>query len=111
MNARAFLIATGLAASSATAGGLDGSGLVVLDGSASGALTMVGNSVVQIPARSAFVNSSSASAVRTTGNATLDCPNLYVVGGTSFGGNSHCTGTVTSTGVPYGDPLAGTHFP
>jgi hypothetical protein len=106
----AFALGTGVAAA-AMAGGVDGSGLVVLDRSADGALSMTGNSVVEIPARAVYVNSSSRNAVRTTGTATLDCPNLYVVGGTSFSGRSGCTGTITQTGVPYQDPLFGLRFP
>src|SRR5436309_2560026 len=79
---------------SAFGGGMTGSGLVVLDTSASGALSMTGNSEVDIPAAAVYVNSSSSTAVRTTGNATLRTPDLYVAGGTSFTGQSGCTGTV-----------------
>lgn len=103
------LIEMGVLAGTAAAG--QTSGLVVLDPSASGALTMVGNAVVQIPTKAVYVNSSAANAVRTSGNATLDTPNLFVVGGTQFNGNSGCTGTITRTGVPYQDPYSHLRIP
>lgn len=95
----------------AWAGDLSGSGIVVLHPSAEGALTMVGNSTVEIPAKAVYVNSNHAQAVKTTGNALLDCPNLYVCGGASFGGNSCCTGTVSHPSVAYQDPMSATAFP
>jgi hypothetical protein len=98
-------------AGTALAGGLDGSGIVVLDRSADGALNMVGNSDVEIPARAVYVNSSSATAVRTQGNARLNCPNLYVCGGTSFSGNSGCSGVISHPPVPYDDPCSNVVFP
>jgi hypothetical protein len=87
------------------------SGMVVLDSSANGALSMVGNSTVQIPARAVYVNSSSTKAVSTTGSAVLDAPYLYVVGGASFNGSSKCTGQVINSVAPYVDPYAGRQFP
>lgn len=93
------------------ADGISGSGLVVLDPSAAGALTMTGNSLVHIPAKAVYVNSSSNSAVKTTGSATLDAPKLFVVGGTAFNGSSVCTGTVHAGVVPSGDPMAWMSFP
>lgn len=87
------------------------SGMVVLDNSASGALSMVGNSTVQIPARAVYVNSSATSAVATTGSALLDAPFLYIVGGATFNGQSRCTGQVISSVAPYVDPYAGMSFP
>lgn len=100
----------GLAAT-AMAGGTSGCGLVVLNHSAGGALTMTGNSTVDIPTQAVYVNSSASNAVKTTGNATLMTPDLYVVGGTSFGGNSGCTGVVHQSVAPFADPLAGVMFP
>lgn len=88
-----------------------GSGLVVLDQSASGALSMTGNSTVRIPARAIYVNSSHASAVRTTGNATMDVPTVYIVGGFSFTGQSGCTGAVVRSASPYVNPFQNTAFP
>lgn len=93
------------------AGGPPPSALVVLDANGSGALSMVGNSTVQIPARAVYVNSSSTTAVSTTGSALLDAPYLYVVGGAKFNGQSRCTGEVIRSVAPYENPYAGTLFP
>ncbi len=111
MNAVAMMV--GLLACSGTvlAGSTSGSGLVVLNQTASGALSMTGNSSVDIPACAVYVNSSDSNAVRTVGNASLRTPDLYVVGGTSFAGQSGCTGTVHRAVAPYGDPMAGLSFP
>ena len=87
------------------------SGLVVLDQSGSAALSMVGNAEVEIPARAVYVNSSHKQAVSTTGTAILDAPFLYVVGGTRFNGQSHCTGEVIQSVAPYQDPCSGTINP
>ncbi len=46
--------------------------------------SMTGNATVTIPARAVYVNSNSSSAVRTTGNASLDAPDVYICGGFSF---------------------------
>jgi hypothetical protein len=100
-----FAIAV-LAGSAFAASDVTGSGVVVLDPSAEGALSMVGNSTVQIPARAVYVNSNHSQAVRTTGSATLDCPHLYIVGGANFGGGSCCTGCVTQSCNGYQNPLA-----
>lgn len=109
---RTFVFVAGMVASAGTAmGQFSASGLVVLDPSAPGALSMVGNSDITIPARAVYVNSSSNTAVSTTGNALLDAPNLYVVGHASFGGHSRCTGHVTENAVGYSDPLVATAFP
>lgn len=87
------------------------SGLLVLNATESGALSMTGNSLIEIPTRIVYVNSSSSSAVRTVGTAVLDAPALYVVGSASFGGQSECTGSVIS-GVPgISDPLQARVFP
>lgn len=89
----------------------NGSGIVVLHPSASGALNMVGKSTVEVPARAVYVNSSAKDAVKTSGAATLDCPNLYVVGKAAFTGNSGCTGTVSENCIPADNPFATYHFP
>lgn len=96
---------------SAFGGGSSGSGLLVLNSSADGALTMSGSSSIEIPARLVHVNSSSPTAVETVGQAILDAPSLSVVGGISFKGQSGCTGTVR-TGVPGAyDPMYGRSMP
>lgn len=101
----------GLAGSALAAGGSLGSGLVVLDTTASGALSMNGNASIQVPARAVYVNSNSPTAVSTVGNAVLDAPNLYIVGNAYFGGHSLCTGVVHPSGSPFGDPLSGISMP
>ena len=107
----ALICAVAGLAGNALAGGVEGSGLVVLDPSASGALTMTGNSSVQIPARAVYVNSNSSSAVQTSGSALLDAPNLFVCGNATFNGNSYCTGCVVQSAAPYADPLGNCSFP
>jgi len=87
------------------------SGLLVLNPSAYGALSMTGNSHIEIPAKIVYVNSSSCRAVRTTGTAILDATSLYVVGSASFGGQSECTGTVVTGAPGTYDPLGSTVFP
>lgn len=100
-----------VAGSCAFAGGVSGSGIVVLDPSASGALTMSGNAAIEIPARTVYVNSNSTSAVRTNGGVVLDAPMLRVCGGTQFTSASTVTGTVVRGVAPFADPLSGTVFP
>ncbi len=111
MKSLAFI--TGLAALAGTAFGqaMPGSGLVVLHQTASGALSLTGQSSVRVPAHSVYVNSSSQSAVTTVGAAIIDTPNLYLVGGANFTGGSGCTGTVVSGGAPYQNPCSGFMFP
>lgn len=87
------------------------SGLVVLDQTGSGSLSMVGNAEVEVPTRAVYVNSSHRQAVSTTGTAILDAPYLYVVGGVQFKGQSHCTGEIVTSVAPYQDPCSGTINP
>lgn len=108
----AFTMAACLAMLAGTTGGGQGSsGLVVLNTSADGALSMTGNSKVLIPTKAVYVNSASTQAVKTVGTALLDVPNMYIVGGAAFGGQSKCTGTVTQSATAYADPLATFAFP
>lgn len=100
-----------LAGSCAFAGEVSGSGIVVLNPTASGALTMSGNAAIEIPARTVYVNSNSSSAVRTNGGVVLDAPMLRVCGGTQFSSASTVTGTVVRGVAPFADPLSGTVFP
>jgi hypothetical protein len=106
-----FAIAASLSMLAGTAGGGNSSGLVVLDPSADGALSMTGNSKILIPSKVAYVNSSSKQAVKTVGTALLDVPQLFLLGEAAFGGQSKCTGTVTHCSAPYLDPLASLGFP
>jgi hypothetical protein len=104
--ATALFSIAALAGTVVAATDLSGSGVVVLDTSCESALSMVGNSTVQIPARAVYVNSSHSRAVTTSGSAVLDCPNLYIVGGAQFTGGSMCTGAVTQSCNSYQNPLA-----
>ncbi len=115
MRAPIYIVSTGIGLlMAASAYGQDNgqaeSGLLVLNSSAPGALSMTGNSHIEIPARIVYVNSSSDNAVRTTGTAVLDAVSLYVVGGASFGGQSECTGTVVEGAPGIYDPLANRSF-
>jgi hypothetical protein len=106
------LVSTVLAvAGSAFGGDVRGSGMVVLDPVGSGALTMVGNSRVEIPARIVFVNSSHSRAINTSGSATLDAPLVNVVGGVRFSGGSGCTGTLREGMPPCANPFQSLSFP
>jgi hypothetical protein len=107
----ALISCVGAAASTALAGGSNGSGVIVLHPSQEGALSMTGKAAIRVPARAVYVNSSHNSAIRTVGTAVLDTPTLYSVGGWSFGGRSGCTGTTTRTSVPCDDPCAGLAIP
>ena len=104
---RSFVTALALVSLAGTAlgSGTTGAGLVVLNPTASGALSITGNSSIQVPAAAVYVNSNSSTAVRTVGAARLDCPDLYIVGTPSFGGNSGCSGTVHRALVPFANPL------
>lgn len=86
------------------AGDVSSAGLVVLNLTADDALSMTGNSSIRVPAAAVYVNSNSERAVRTVGTATLDTPEMYIVGVPSFGGSSGCTGTVKRSSAPYVDP-------
>ena len=70
---------------------------------------MTGNARVEVA--SVFVNSSSATAVRTTGNARIMTGELHVAGGTSFGSTPGCTGTLTRLAAPFADPMSSLRFP
>jgi hypothetical protein len=106
-------VITGLVALAGTtaAHGTTGSGLVVLSQTASSALRISGQAAVRVPAHAVYVNSSSPTALVTNGQAILDTPNLYIVGGYSFTGNSGCTGQVNCGGAPYQNPCGGLAFP
>lgn len=61
-------------------------GLILLQGSGAGALTVSGNAAVQSPTGSIVVNSPDGSAVITSGNGTISGKSVEVVGGFSGGG-------------------------
>ncbi|MCC5785108.1 MAG: hypothetical protein JJU33_00235 [Phycisphaerales bacterium] len=100
-----------LLAGAAVAAGGGNSGLVVLSPGAQGALEMVGNSRVEIPAKIVYVNSSHQQAVDTTGSAVLDAPAMYLVGGARFNGQSEFTGTLHKSGAAFADPFAHMLYP
>ena len=58
-----------LSAAAMASGATSGSGLVILNPTASGALSMTGNSAIQVPSAAVYVNSNSATAVSTVGTA------------------------------------------
>jgi hypothetical protein len=105
LGAAAVLAVGAVSAMSFGAGDLSSAGLVVLNTSADGALSMTGSSAIHIPAATVYVNSSSRNAVRTVGNAVLDTPELKIVGQANFGGQSSCTGAVHRVNMPFADPL------
>lgn len=105
-------IITCLAGLAQTAAAQMGSGLVVLHPTASGALTMSGNSHVHVPAKAVYVNSNhNSQAIKTSGNAILETPHLYIRGNAQFSGNAVCTGQITVTSTLYEDPFASLSFP
>jgi hypothetical protein len=111
MKLMTLLLGVGALSASAMGSDLQSSGLIVLNPSSDRALEMVGNSTVRIAGRAVFVNSNHDQAVRTTGNATLDCPTLNVVGGCAYSGGSGCTGATCHPAVGYADPLSGLQMP
>ncbi len=100
-----------LLAGAAVAAGGGNSGLVVLSPGAQGALEMVGDARVEIPAKIVYVNSSHQRAVDTTGSAVLDAPAMYLVGGARFNGQSEFTGVLHKSGAAFADPFAHMLFP
>ncbi|MBX3364512.1 MAG: hypothetical protein KF866_07085 [Phycisphaeraceae bacterium] len=111
MRTLATIVGIAAIAGSASAQGARVSGIIVLNPSADGALSMNGNASIHVPARAVYVNSASPRAIDTVGNCTLDVPELFVVGGTRFNGRSECTGAVTIGGAPFQDPWQHMIFP
>jgi hypothetical protein len=111
MKLTTFLLAVGAVTGSVMASGIQGSGIIVLDGSGSGALELAGASRVHVPAKAVYVNSNHNSAVTTSGTAKLDVPFLFVVGNAKFTGTSLCTGDVVRTGTPCSDPMSNVQCP
>jgi hypothetical protein len=107
-----FLLATiGIAAlaGSAMATNPMGSGIVVLHETAASALTLVGNSHIQIPAQAVYVNSTSASAVQASGTVLLEAPVLYLRGESNLG--SHFLGQVVKGAAPWENPMSNLVWP
>jgi hypothetical protein len=89
----------------------NGAGLVVLHPSASGALTMSGQSHVQVPANAVYVNSSHSFALKTSGQCLIDTPHLYTCSPSSSNVASHCSGQTHFSACSYADPLCNVCFP
>ena len=79
--------------------------LIVLDPTASGALTVSGNAIVNVPG-AVEVDSNSSRALSASGNAHLTAAEFLVHGKTQISGNATLHGPVT-TGVSEPNPLAG----
>jgi hypothetical protein len=84
--------------------------IMVLNSSASGALTLTGTVAIKI-AGAVVVDSSSSSALSASGNASLTAAEIEVVGGTSVSGGATVTPSPTTGITPIPDPLAGLAAP
>jgi hypothetical protein len=84
-------------------------GIMVLDTSMQGAISMSGSSRVEAPA--VYVNSDSAKAVTGSGSACLAVTNMYMCGHCSFSGGAKCTGTMHTAVAPYVDPMSNVTIP
>jgi hypothetical protein len=106
-----LLAAVGIAAlaGSAMATSPMGSGIVVLNETAAGALTLVGNSHIQIPAQAVYVNSSNNSAVSTSGTVLLEAPVLYVR--STAPQTLNFTGQIVLGAAPWENPMANLVWP
>jgi hypothetical protein len=84
--------------------------IIVLNQTASGALTLAGSSGISIPG-AIFVNSNSPSALNASGKSSITASTIQVVGGTKISSNVNLS-TQPMTGVaPITDPLAGLQAP
>jgi hypothetical protein len=85
-----------------------GASIYVLDATAAGALTMTGGAAINVGG-DVEVDSSSSSAIKASGSASVTAAAVLVVGGVSTSGGA----SVTKTGTPSstGDPLAGLGVP
>jgi hypothetical protein len=110
MKSLAGLLGLAMLAGAASAADL-GSGLIVLETHGPGALNLVGNSRIEIPARAVYVNSSNQGAISSVGNAVIDAPFIYLCGNAQFTGNATWTGAIIRRNTPYPDPLAGLVIP
>ena len=77
----------------------------VLNQTASGALTISGNAMLNV-AGTLQVDSSSASAVILSGNADVNAGQTLIVGGDQVSGNAHFTYTPTTHAADLANPLA-----
>jgi hypothetical protein len=85
-----------------------GRSFIVLDPSASGALTLSGNAGINISG-TVVVDSNSSSAISMNGNTQLSATTIEVIGGIQKNGNATVSGAITHGSVP--DPLASLSSP
>ena len=86
------------------AAGVAGStGLVVLNGTQSGALLLSGSARAIVPC--VRVNSMHSQSITGSGNITLDSPDVATVGRVRFTGNACCTSSITCNAGNTSDPL------
>jgi hypothetical protein len=89
---------------------LSGASVVVLDPTAAGALTLVGNAQINANAP-VIIDSNNAAAVRGVGNAQLNTPQIDITGGSSLAGHAALNGQVRTGAAATTDPLAGIAAP
>ena len=88
-----------------------GAGLVVLNTSSSGALTMVGQAHVKLPSNAVYVNSNHPAALKTSGQCIIETPHLYTCAPQSSNVVGICMGQVTFSACSYADPLSNLCMP
>jgi hypothetical protein len=81
-------------------------GILALDPTSSGSVTMSGNGTINVTGAPIVVNSNSATAVEASGNGTIAAPQVFIAGGDATAGNGEVEGTVYSGAHPVPDPLA-----
>ena len=84
--------------------------IILLNGTASGALSLSGNADIRT-AGNVVVDSSSKTAVTESGNASISAANIDVVGGVSMTGNAKDSTKPDTGAAAVGDPLAGLAAP
>jgi hypothetical protein len=82
-----------------------GSGLIILNASASGALSLTGNASITVSG-DIHVDSTSSQAVTATGNASVTADNTYISGEDALTGNATITGTLHTGAGAASDPLS-----
>jgi len=85
--------------------------MLVLDPSASGALSLQGNPHLNTPNCSIQVNSSSATALTGGGSSSITADSVKIVGGYSMGGASQMNAPVRTGASAVADPYAGRTIP
>jgi|GEM_PF-2878152 len=83
-----------------------GTGLVVLNPEADGALTLSGNARLSVVDGFVHVDSASNKALSASGNAQLSANATFVAGSSRLTGNATVSGALTNASAPLADPLA-----